>query len=225
MGWNWTNTSQAPQVSGVHCQVLPFPGRSYPPAPLSSASPLHPTSALSLRGAQLSVRPSTMRRGNHCFWRERWGFESCGNLGKDVGKTVKHGVSRCFSWEMCQRNREKTLGGYHQIALYYTDLYGLQIVMCCEGVTTAVGGEYVLVLARLLHRCQTFVISRKWLSCWFQWGYGVGLLALHRVWNQFDCGASMTQQLPYSLTTSSSPIYACCIQGGAPSVVGLEYSL
>lgn len=45
------------------------------------------------------------------------------------------------------------------------------------------------------------------------------------VWNQFDCGASMTQQLPYSLTTSSSPIYACCIQGGAPSVVDLEYSL
>jgi hypothetical protein len=103
-----------------------------------------------------------------------------GNLGKDVGKTGKHGVSRCYSWEMCQRNREKTLGGYHQIALYYTDLYGLQIVMYCEGVTTAVGGEYVLVLARLLHRCQTFVISRKWLSCWFQWGYGVGLLALHR---------------------------------------------
>eukprot|EP00435_Cladocopium_sp_Y103_P019459 s2081_g4.t1 len=43
-------------------QVSPFPGqRSYPPAPLSSASPLHPSSALSLRqGAQLSVRPSTI---------------------------------------------------------------------------------------------------------------------------------------------------------------------
>lgn len=49
-----------PEPNGPNGQVLPFPGRSYPPAPLSSASPLHPTSALSLRGAQLSVRPSTI---------------------------------------------------------------------------------------------------------------------------------------------------------------------
>lgn len=49
-----------PEPNGPNGQVSPFPGRSYPPAPLSSASPLHPTSALSLRGAQLSVRPSTI---------------------------------------------------------------------------------------------------------------------------------------------------------------------